>query len=329
MTTKPEGYPLIHESFAQANDGTRLYVRRRPAADLERPTTLDDASLASSSVGDASNATAGALDVEQAGPVALFSDGILCDGFIWKYLWDSVARRMPIAHWHYRGHGRSANPVDPEAIDIAQHAADLGAVRRHIGDPDVVLFGHSMGCQVALEAYRQRPEKVRALVLLCGSYGRVTETFRNSNLLSRMLPHVLDKVLASPMVARALWSRVPPEVALRVALLTGEVDTKTIRPDDMLPYLQHMTHVELPLFLKMLRAAGEHSAADLLPNITCPVLIVAGEKDTFTPAFLAEEMASLIPGSEIFVVSGATHVAPLEYRDAVDLRVDAFLKALG
>lgn len=286
--------PVEAESFVLANDGTRLYVHGR-------------------------SGPAGA-------PTAVLSDGILCDGFIWKYLWSSVGEHLPVKHWHYRGHGRSANPVDPDALSIAQHAADLGEVRRHIGDPEVVLFGHSMGCQVALEGYLQRPERVRGLVLVCGSYGRVTETFRGTNLLSKMLPRVLDRVLASPDFARALWSRVPPEVALKVALMTGEVDPRTINPDDMRPYLQHMTHVDLPMFLKMLRGAGEHSAADSLPTIACPTLVVAGEKDAFTPPFLAEEMAARIPGAELLVVPGGTHVAPLEQREIVNRRIDEFLR---
>ena len=108
---------------------------------------------------------------------AIFSDGVLCDGFIWKYLWDDLAPVVPLAHWHYRGHGRSATPVDPERVTVSSLAEDLGQVRRHLGDPPCVLFGHSLGCQVALEAYRQRPEKVRGLVLLCGSFGNVTSTF--------------------------------------------------------------------------------------------------------------------------------------------------------
>ena len=303
MTSNPETSPILHESFADGADGTRLYVRQRASA-VPRSAEIASGSRVS----------------------ALFSDGILCDGFIWKYLWDAVAERMDVAHWHYRGHGRSALPADPDAIDIVAHARDLDAVRRHIGDPNVVLFGHSMGCQVALEGYRLRPDGVRGLVLLCGSYGRVTETFKGSNMLSQVLPRIIDTVLASPNLTRAIWSRIPPEMALKIALLTGEIDEKTIRPEDMLPYLQHLTHVDFPMFLRMLRAAGEHSAEDLLPNIRCPVLIVAGEKDGFTPAYLAEQMHEQIPESELFVVPGGTHVTPLEQRDLVNLRIDKFLR---
>jgi pimeloyl-ACP methyl ester carboxylesterase len=312
MTTKGADSPVV-ESFATGADGTRLYVRKAPRRIAIAPQGAAEPPLAG--------------DLPPARPVvSVFSDGILCDGFIWKYLWEAVADRMPVAHWHYRGHGRSGIPVDPNAIDIQAHARDLDAVRRHIGDPDVVLFGHSMGCQVALEGYRVRPEKVRAIVLLCGSYGRVTETFHGTRVLAQVLPKIIDKVLAVPELARAVWSRIPPEMALKIALMTGEIDQKTIRPEDMLPYLQHLTHVDFPMFLRMLRAAGEHTAEDLLPDIHVPVLLVAGEKDAFTPPYLAEEMKARIPGADLLLVSGGTHVAPLEQRELVNLRIDKFLR---
>jgi pimeloyl-ACP methyl ester carboxylesterase len=256
---------------------------------------------------------------------AIFSDGILCDGFIWKYLWDDLAPVLPLVHWNYRGHGRSAPPEDPERIDIAALAEDLGSVRKHVGDPPCVLLGHSMGCQVVLEAYRQRPAGVRGLVLLCGSFGNVTSTFHGLPLLDLILPTLLDVAERAPNIVRALWSRVPHKLAFKVALKAREVDPERVHAEDMLPYLSHMTHVDFPMFLRMLRAAGRHSAGDLLTQVDVPVLVVAGERDTFTPAFLAESMASTLPKGELLMVPRGTHVAPIEQPGLVNARIEEFL----
>ncbi len=258
------------------------------------------------------------------GPTVLFTDGILCDGYVWKYLWPERAARGPVAHWHYRGHGRSGSPKDAARIDIPAHADDLDHVRRALGDPPVVLVGHSMGVQVVLEAYRARPDRVAGLVLLCGSHGRVLETFHGTDALTGWVPKLLRLASARPGVARALWSRVPPEMALKFTLWSGEVDARSLRPGDMRPYLEHATHVDLPLFLAMLRAAGEHSAADLLPHVQVPTLVVAGSRDTFTPARLSEELAAGIPGAELCVLEGGTHTAPLERPDALGAALHRF-----
>jgi len=281
-----------------AADGTRLFVRSR------------DGGLVSS---------AGAVR-------AFLCDGVLCDGFIWKYAWDDLARDLAVSHWHYRGHGRSAPPSDPDRIDITAHAGDLMKVRDLLGDPPAVLFGHSMGCQVALENYRFHPENVRGLVLMCGSFGNVTTTFHGVPILDRVLPKLLAVAEKNPELVRAVWSRIPPEMALRLALRLGEVDPQRTRTDDFMPYLKHMTHVDFPMFLRMVRAAGEHTAEDLLPHIRVPTLIVAGEKDTFTPAYLAEAMQKAIPGAELLMLAGGSHVAPNEQHVIVAERVSRFLR---
>jgi pimeloyl-ACP methyl ester carboxylesterase len=233
---------------------------------------------------------------------------------------------VDVAHWNYRGHGRSAQPADPEAIRVEDHASDLDVVRRHIGDPPVILIGHSFGCQVALEAYRMRPEGIRGLILLCGSSGRVTHTFKNSDVLAQILPRLIATVDAHPHLARALWGHVPAEAAMRIAMLTGEIDAKAMDPRDLLPYLNHMVDIDLPMFLRMLRNAGEHSAADLLPEVKVPVLVVGSDRDSFTPLAASEQMAAAMPKGELLTVSG-THVAPIEQREMIGARIAQFLEA--
>jgi len=283
-------------SFARGPDGTRLFVRRTAA------------------------------EADPGRPAAILCDGILCDGFIWKYLWKDLARTLPVAHWHYRGHGRSAAPVDPDRIDIAAHADDLAAVREHLGLPPVVLFGHSMGCQVALEGYHRHKERVRGLVLLCGSFGNVTSTFHGVPILDRVLPKLIDAAVKAPDVVRAIWSRIPPDMALKIALRAKEIDPEKIHPEDVMPYLRHMTHVDFPMFLRMLRAAGDHSAEKYLGEVDVPTLIIAGERDSFTPAYLAQSMAEAIPGAELLVVPRGTHVAPIEQPELVNARIETFLR---
>ena len=297
----PSGFPSDEEhSFATATDGTRLFVRSR--------------------------AKAGGSGASATVPTAFFCDGILCDGFIWKYLYDEVGKLLGLTHWHYRGHGRSSAPVDPERIDIPAHAADLKSVRDHVSDPPCVILGHSMGTQVALEEVHRYPDKVRGLVLICGSFGKVTQSFRGMPILDFILPKLMDIVEKQPDIVRALWSRIPPEVALKLALRARDVDPDKVHADDMIPYLKHMTHVDFPMFLKMLRAAGEHTAEDYLGKIKVPVLIIAGEKDTFTPPALSQYMAESIPNAELLMVKGGSHVAPIEQPDLINERVTRFIR---
>jgi pimeloyl-ACP methyl ester carboxylesterase len=301
----------IRESFAFAADGTRIYVRDRAA--LQNGVGARGAGWESSRA------------FVHSGVTTILCDGICCDGYIWKYLWDDLLNVSRLCHWHYRGHGRSAAPVDPQCIDVSSHARDLDEVRRHVGDGPVVLVGHSMGCQVALEAYRHRPERVVALVLLCGSSASLTQTFRGTDWLARVLPKLVQVTESHPGLMRGLWSRIPVQVALKVALATGEVSKELLDPDDLVPYLEHATHMDLLLFLRMLKAAGDYSADGFLPTVDVPALVIAGERDTFTPYRLAKEMALAMPKGQFVMIPGATHAAPLEHRELVAERIAEFI----
>ncbi|MBI5545080.1 MAG: alpha/beta hydrolase, partial [Deltaproteobacteria bacterium] len=63
----------------------------------------------------------------------------------------------------------------------------------------------------------------------------------------------------------------------------------------------------------------------MLGTIAVPTLVVAAEKDLFTPMRLARELVQQIPGSELLVIPYGTHAALIEQPDLLSLRVAKFL----
>jgi pimeloyl-ACP methyl ester carboxylesterase len=258
-------------------------------------------------------------------PTIVLCDGIGCDGFAWTYLQPHLAARHRVLHWHYRGHGRSGAPVDRDRIDVVQIARDLRTILDKLEIHDVVAVGHSMGTQVALELYRLEPQRTRAMVLLCGSYGRVTRTFHGSNVLEQVLPTLIEQVQKHRGLARAIWQRVPPGLAFRIARMSKEIDALAIREEDFRHYIEHVGAMDPDLFLEMLQKAGEHTAEDLLPHIRVPTLVIAAERDTFTPCALAKAMADTIPNAEHKLLVNGTHAAPVEQPARILEWIDSFL----
>ena len=99
-----------------------------------------------------------------------------------------------------------------------------------------------------------------------------------------------------------------------------------IREEDFRWYVEHVAAMEPRMFLAMLRLAGEHSAEDLLGVIDVPAIVIAAERDTFTPPAVAEAMASAIPDSDFLMLRAGSHAAPIEQPDLVELRVAKFLR---
>jgi 3-oxoadipate enol-lactonase len=65
---------------------------------------------------------------------------------------------------------------------------------------------------------------------------------------------------------------------------------------------------------------------DRLPGIQVPVLVIAGEIDPGTPVPMSEAIAARIPGAELTVLPGASHLSVLERPAAFAGRVIDFLK---
>lgn len=259
------------------------------------------------------------------GPAVVLCDGILCDGFVWKYLRPHLARSYTVVHWNYRGHGRSGPPRDPTRVSIPDLANDLWQMLDALDIERAVLIGHSMGTQVCLEGYRAAPDRVAGLVLVCGSYGKITRTFHGTDALARALPTLLDLRARHPRLFRSLFAYTPARLALKVARLAREIDPLRARAEDMLPYFQHLSTMDPEVYLRMLQAAGEHSAEDFLHRVHTPTLVIAAECDTFTPPRLAEQMATQIEGAEFVLVPEGSHSVPIEQPEVVNAHIERFL----
>jgi len=268
------------------------------------------------------------------GPANPVGSVICCNGvgvstFFWKYLVDHFSDRFQVVVWDYRGHGRSDRPDDPYAWDlsIAASARDLGAVAEATGAQRAVLVGHSMGCQVILERYRQAPEQVLGLIPMLGSAGRVLETFYDnprSEYVVRAMAAVARAV--GPRFSSALRPLLDSPLAWPAARRFRLVDPHYTRREDLLPYVKHLAGLDLRLFLSMTLEAHAHDAFPALESIAVPVLIVAAERDTFTPIRLSYQMAATIPGADILVLADASHAALIEQPETINHRITRFLR---
>ena len=246
----------------------------------------------------------------------LFCDGIGCDGYVWRYLRDDLGQRFGL-HPHYRGHGRTAPPKDPARITIEDLADDVACVLDDALVDRAVLIGHSMGVQVALETYRRHRDRVAGLVLVCGAPSHPLKTFKGSAFLEDLLPTIQKWIHRVPgVINRVTRTLLPTRLAYEVASRL-EIRRELVEPADFMPYLEGMARIDARLFVAMLSSAGQHSAEDLLPEITVPTLVVAGGRDGFTPPERSRAMAEAIPEAELLVIENASHTAPIERPDLV------------
>jgi pimeloyl-ACP methyl ester carboxylesterase len=260
------------------------------------------------------------------GPAIVLCDGLGCAGFIWKYLKDTLRPHFRLISFNYRGHGFSARPADPKALDIPALRGDLTAVLNAYGLHDAILFGHSMGVQLILDFALHAPGRCRALVAICGSYGRPLDTLHGHGRLAKMFPLLRHVMLTYPQGGQRLWQRTLRSRVAYAFASRFEVNGKIVHSADFRPYFEHLCAMDAGVFVRLLARVQEHSTESRLPDVAVPTLIIGGERDSFTPAWLSRRMHQRIPNSELMIVPGGTHIAPIEIPELVGLRIERFLE---
>jgi pimeloyl-ACP methyl ester carboxylesterase len=260
------------------------------------------------------------------GPAVVLCDGLGCDGYVWKHMIADLRENFTVVRWHYRGHGRSETPPDLRQMTIAGLASDLFLVLDELGIDRAVLAGHSMGVQVLLEAaLSEQAARVAGLLLVCGAPGRPLDTFKNSSFGARALPVIRDLARRDPAVFRRLWTWGLRNPLTLVATHLFEINSTLLNVEEMRPYLERLSSMDPLAFLAMLDDASRHTAEGRLDEVRTPTLVVAAERDTFTPMRRSVTMHEEIEGSELFVLPDATHTGPLEWPEMLNLRIRRFL----
>jgi len=263
------------------------------------------------------------------GPPMVCCNGVGVSTFFWKYIARHFRDRFQVVVWDYRGHGKSGTPSDPRSADLSmeRNARDMEAVMDAAGlDEPAILLGHSMGVQVILEFCRMNPNRVRALIPLFGTFSRPMDTFMDSPH-SRKVFDVINRVAALTGKAggRILHPLYANPLAFAIGKSTGLVDRYYASKRDIDAYMEHLVQMDPQVFLRMVELMADHDLTDFLPEIACPVLIFAGEKDLFTPMHRSRKMQELIAGSEMFVVAEGSHAAIVEHPETINLRIERFL----
>jgi len=261
-------------------------------------------------------------------PAIVCCNGVGVSTFFWKYVVKHFAPRHRVVTWDYRGHNGSGLPEEmkPENFTMTANARDLLAVLNAAQVDKAVLLGHSMGCQVLFEFWHLFPERVAGLIPICGPYGHPLDTFFLTPAISHPLFDALHAMATlyprevEMFVRPLLKTRVPFDLA-RFGLINAQLADF----EDMRPYFEHLSEMNIDVFFLMAREMQNHDAGAWLGKINVPTLVVGGEQDLFTPLSLSQEMCDRIAGAEMLVLPKGSHAALIEHPELLNLRIEKFL----
>src|SRR5438067_6385903 len=205
-------------------------------------------------------------------------------------VWAPVAAKLVasghrVIRYDQRGHGGSTAGAD--GFTIERFGDDLHEVLEAVDVRDAVIAGHSLGGMTAQSFAIRHPdvlrERIRGLVLVGTAPAAVVWP---------TLARVTRRVLASPTLERRMRARGGPSFVRGVfgarpsraavhATCDAFVNTS---PDVRVGVLDSLLNFDL-------RAQ--------LHTISVPTVVVAGTRDTLTPARWSRAIASAIPGARL------------------------------
>lgn len=227
-------------------------------------------------------------------PLVLLHGGILTIDLNFATLIPTLAASHQVIGVELQGHGRTAD-ID-RVITPAALASDVVALLDHLGIERAHVLGHSMGGAVALELAVSHPDRVRSVVPISAS----------------VRPDGMHEDLADPS-RYATSTRLPTQQDF--AAMKDAYARLSPHPEHFDDFLATMSSSAHDL---------QGWSDEQLAGITAPVLVMLGDHD-FTTVEHGALMQQLIPGSQLAVLPGTSHMSITRRADLLLPMLDRFL----
>jgi len=299
-------------SNTEAARSMRAFVAGKVEKALE-----DRPVLRSSTTSDEAEAAALAWRLLRRGPGRL-APVILLHGFTRSGAsWEQAAKFMSagrsVIAVDLPGHGSSPCPQSVEWYSFERLDDMLLSVLDRIGTDRAHLAGYSLGGRAALHFALSHPERVAGLALISASPGIEDQAARERRLVEdrRLARRILEEGLESFVDG---WAGNP--------VLTRRVHMETARRREKNERMSGSS-AGYALALEGLGQGAMNPLWTVLPGLTIPTLVIAGDRDGGY-SDISRRMAELIPDSKLVIVPDCGHDAPAESPEAVAAALDGF-----
>ncbi|MCH8029339.1 MAG: alpha/beta fold hydrolase [Candidatus Dadabacteria bacterium] len=227
----------------------------------------------------------------------------------------SWATQVPLYSRHFkvvvldnRGAGKTDKPDEPYSIE--QMADDTAALIEHLGIESARVAGKSMGGMIGQWLAIKHPEKVSKLVLGCTCASR-DEVGDEILRLGRETAAKLG--FGSVWMCALFWGYTREYIERNLSSIKNAMSMIRESPEAVAGYLRQN------------RACQRHDTSELVGGISCPTLIMLGERDLIVAPRRSRELSRLIPGSRLVEFEGVGHGFWREKQSEVDDIVLDFL----
>lgn len=265
-------------------------------------------------------------EVRGQGQPIVFIYGIACLMNHWHHQAEYFAKTHQVILFDIRGHHKSTPVNNLNNLKLEHLAFDLKGLMNHLGHKKAHVIGHSFGAPYILKTYEQFPEIFNSITFINGFSRNPLKKIFGLDFIEPLFNFLREQHRKSPDLWNTLWrGLIDNPVAFQLAALAGGFNIRLTQFKDIEMYGRGVSRLELPIFFELFEQLLQFDGRNILETITCPTLILAGDKDLLTPPSYQEEMHQLIAGSELTKIPYGSHCSQLDFPEYVNLKIADFL----
>lgn len=256
--------------------------------------------------------------------------GIVCLMNHWQHQIKHFSQNYQVITMDLRGHHSSEAPLNREHLSIDAIAQDILALAKHLEIESASFWGHSFGTQLLIRAYELKPSLFSNLVLINGFASNPLDGMFGTDVVNTVFNYAKQTYSLLPETFSYLWKKAATNpIGMRLSALAGGFNLNLTSFKDIEIYAKGVASIDTDVFLELFEKMMTYDGSSALKNITCPSLIISGERDTVTPKKFQEALHQKIKSSEFFLVPHGTHCSQLDMPDFVNMKIEKFLKSLN
>ncbi|MGG6240336.1 alpha/beta fold hydrolase [Nodosilinea sp. AN01ver1] len=256
------------------------------------------------------------------GPALVLIHGFGASVGHWRKNIPALAESHRVFALDLLGFGKSAKPApgEPLPYDFDTWGAQVAEfVQQVVGEP-AFLVGNSIGGVVALQAAVMNSEQSQGVVLLDCALRQISDRKLHTQPPMRRLGRpVLKKVLQNRALVHWLFHQIARPERIRAVLRTAYGNPEAVT-DELIELLLEPAREPgaADVFWAFINNFDGPLPEDLLPQLTCPALILWGTADPWEPIALGRELANFSAVEAFIPLEGAGHCPQDEIPDVVN-----------
>lgn len=245
---------------------------------------------------------------EETKPTILFIHGVSGSSSAWEKYEDTFEKKYNILSYDLRGHGKSKRFNNYDDYAMKNFVDDIDYLVSYLKIKKLFIVSHSFGTLFALDYILKYQNKIVGTVFLSPNF----------NIGQKWLGFVMSPLTAGlHMFTSNNENKQGGHVDYSKHIQTGDWNIPRM--------IQDVGNTGLKVYLYCTKQVCDFNREEFLVNLTIPILVMHGKKDSIFPAKNSMKLPKKIKNMELIILEKSDHILVLNNFEEVSTAIEKFI----